>query len=135
MNPWPPTGYKEMRLVDPFEIHVGPVFECGTRGARSFLFRVSEQHTNRRLVVHGGMLLTLADLTLGAAAIDACDEPSVTLGMQTQFLKSARIGEIIEVKPELVRRTRALLFIRGDFKVGGEVVFTANSVWKLLGRD
>src|SRR5215469_10204528 len=127
MSAWPPEGYAQMRLVDPFEIHVGPVFETGPRGERSFLFRVDEQHTNRRLVVHGGMLLTLADLTLGAAAIDVSDEPSVTLGMQTQFLKPARVGDVIEVKPEVVRRTRALIFIRGDFRLTGEVIFTAGS--------
>jgi hypothetical protein len=53
--------------------------------------------------------------------------------MQSQFLAPAPLGQIIEVKPELTRRTRSMLFIRGDFTVNGEIVMTASSVWKLLG--
>jgi uncharacterized protein (TIGR00369 family) len=136
MSDWPPADFTAVDLVDPFEIHVGPAYQQGQPGERRFAFRVDHRHVNRRNVVHGGMLLTFADLALGAAAWDFTDRaPCVTLGMQTQFLKSAQIGDVIEVKPELMRRTRALLFIRGDFNVAGEAVFMASSVWKLLGQD
>ena len=135
MSDWPPPGYVQTNLLDPFEIHVGPVFEQGPRGGRQFVFLVDERHVNRRGILHGGMFMTFADLTLGAVAADAADgAPTVTLGIQTQFLKSARSGDIVAVRPEIVRRTRALLFIRGDFTVRGEVVFAAASVWKLLGQ-
>jgi uncharacterized protein (TIGR00369 family) len=91
---------------------------------------------NRRGVLHGGMFMTLADMTLGQAVWDLTDKtPCVTLNMQTHFLKPAAKGDVIQVTPELVRRTRALVFMRGDFKVRGETVFTASTVWKLLGKD
>jgi uncharacterized protein (TIGR00369 family) len=136
MSGWPRPDYVAIDLVDPFEIHVGPAYQHGPAGVRRFAFRIDERHVNRRGVVHGGMLLTFADMALGAAAWDFTDRaPCVTLGMQTQFLKSARIGNIVDVKPELLRRTRALLFIRGDFTVDGETIFTAASVWKLLGQS
>lgn len=136
MSAWPRPGYSEISLVDPFEVHVGPAYQQGAPGSRRFAFRVDERHVNRRGVVHGGMMLTFADLALGAAAWDLTDRaPCVTLGMQTQFLKPAHIGDIVEVQPQLLRRTRALLFLRGDFLVESEAVFTATSVWKLLGQD
>jgi uncharacterized protein (TIGR00369 family) len=136
MSDWPSPGFTAVDLIDPFEIHVGPAYQQGEPGHRRFAFRVDDRHVNRRNVVHGGMLLTFADLALGAAAWDFTDRaPSVTLGMQTQFLKSAQIGDVIEVKPELMRRTRALIFIRGDFRVANDTVFIASSVWKLLGQD
>jgi uncharacterized protein (TIGR00369 family) len=136
MSTWPRPDFNEINLVDPFEIHVGPAYQQGAAGSRCFAFRVDERHVNRRGVLHGGMLLTFADLSLGAAAWDMTDRaPCVTLGMQTQFLKSARIGDVVEVQPRLLRRTRALLFLRGDFMVGSEAIFTATSVWKLLGQD
>jgi uncharacterized protein (TIGR00369 family) len=132
----PLPGYIPTKLVDPFEIFVGPVFETGAPGARHFIFRVDERHVNMRGVLHGGMLMTYADLTLGAAVWDATDyAPSVTLNMHTQFLKPAHAGDIVEVTPMLTRKTRALVFMRGDFTVAGETVFTAESVWKLLGQD
>jgi uncharacterized protein (TIGR00369 family) len=131
----PPPGYTETRLTDPFEIHVGPVFEKGEDRKR-YALRVDERHVNMRGVVHGGMLMTLADAALGQAAWAFTDHaPSVTLNMQTHFLRPAKAGDLIEVVPELTRRTRALLFIRGDFTVDGEIIMTASSVWKLLGQD
>jgi uncharacterized protein (TIGR00369 family) len=132
----PLPGYVPTKLVDPFEIFVGPVFETGAPGSRRFIFRVDERHVNGRGVLHGGMLMTFADLALGAAVWDATDyAPSVTLNMHTQFLKPSRAGDIVEVTPVLTRKTRALVFMRGDFTVAGETVFTAESVWKLLGKD
>ena len=59
----------------------------------------------------------------------------MTISMQSQFLKPARAGDRIEVTPELVRRTRSLMFLRGDFLVEEDVIYSATSVWKLLGQD
>ena len=136
MSAWPRPGFVAMDLVDPFEVFVGPAYQEGAPGERCYAFQIDARHVNRRDVVHGGMLLTFADLALGAAAWDLTDRaPCVTLSMQTEFLKPARIGDIVEVRPRCLRRTRALLFLRGDFTVEGEAIFAAQSVWKLLGKD
>lgn len=132
----PPPGFTETHLIDPFELHVGPVFEQGEKGARRFAFIIDERHVNMRGVIHGGMLMTFADAALGQAAWDACDHANcVTLNMQTQFLAPAKAGDLVEVAPVLTRRTRSLIFLRGDFTVGGEAIFIASSVWKILGQD
>ena len=131
-----PEGFAEVRLIDPFEIHVGPAYGEGEKGARRYAFRVAAHHCNLRGVVHGGMLMTFADLALGQAVWEATDNASVvTLNMQVQFMAPAREGDLVEVRPELTRRTRGMVFMRGDFTVGGETVMTAQSVWKLLGKE
>jgi len=131
-----PEGFTEVRLVDPFELHVGPAFSQGETGTKRYAFQVQAHHCNLRGVMHGGMLMTLADLTLGQAVWDVTDRAhSVTLNMQHQFIKAANEGDWIEVVPELTRRTRAFVFMRGDFTVNGEIVMTTSSVWKLLGQD
>ena len=130
------AGYRATKLIDPFENFVGPLYETGEGIDRRYAFVVDERHVNMRGVIHGGMLMTLADMTLGQTAWDACDHANcVTLSMQSQFLKTARTGDIVEVKPQVTRRTRSLIFIRGDFEVEGELIFCVASVWKLLGRD
>ena len=132
----PPPGFTQTKLIDPFEIHVGPVFEQGPKGARRFAFVIDERHVNMRGIIHGGMLMTFADAALGQAAWDACDHANcVTLNMQSQFLAPAKAGDQIEVAPVLTRRTRSLIFLRGDFMVRGETIFTVSSVWKILGQD
>ena len=130
-----PEVFAKIELVDPFELHVGPAFVRGGKGARRYAFIPQPHHCNMRGVVHGGMLMTLADMTFGQAVWDMTDNAlCVTINMQTQFLKSVREGELIEVAPEMTRRTRSLVFMRGDFTVGKDIVMTASSVWKLLGK-
>jgi uncharacterized protein (TIGR00369 family) len=129
------AGFVETKLVDPFEIFIGPVFERGAPGEKTFALPIDERHVNARGVIHGGMLMTFADCALGQAVWDVTDRaPSVTLNMQGQFLKTARTGDVVLVKPELIRRTNAFVFMRGDFKVKDEPVFAVTSVWKLLGQ-
>ena len=131
-----PPGFTQTHLVDPFELHVGPIFEQGEKGARRFGFRVEARHVNMRGVIHGGMLMTFADAALGQAAWDACDRAAcVTLNMQSQFLAPAKEGDWIDVAPVLTRRTRSLIFLRGDFTVGGATIYSVSSVWKILGAD
>lgn len=133
---WPIEGFAPIDLVDPFEIFVGPVFEQGAVGAKTFAIRVDGRHVNRRGILHGGMLLTLADLTHGQAVWDLTDKsPCVTLNMQSHFVRPAAEGDIVTITPQLVRRTRGLVFMRGDCIVRSETIFSASSVWKLLGHD
>ena len=130
----PLPGFVPTALVDPFEIYVGPLFEQGPTSAKTYAIRVDARHVNRRQIMHGGMFMTLADMTLGQAVWDLTDKaPCVTLNMQSHFLRPAHEGDIVQVVPELVRRTRGLVFMRGDFTVAGEIVYTASTVWKLLG--
>jgi uncharacterized protein (TIGR00369 family) len=135
-NTPPLPGFAPTHLIDPFEIYVGPVFDSGTIGSKTYALCVEARHVNKRGVLHGGMLMTLADLTLGQAVWDATENaPCATLNMQSHFLRPAKMGDIVQVTPQLVRRTRALVFMRGDFMVEGETIFTAARVWKLLGQD
>lgn len=131
-----PEGFRPTELIDPFEIFVGPVFERGEGIARRYAMPVDERHVNMGGNIHGGALLTFADMTIGQTVWDATGKaPCVTMSMQTQFLKAAKIGDLLEVTPAITRVTRSLVFARGDFMIGSEIVFTAQSVWKLLGRD
>jgi len=136
MTPAPPPGFTLTHLIDPFELHVGPIVEQGVKGSRRFAFVVDARHINMRGILHGGMLMSFADAALGQAAWDACDHARcVTLNMQSQFIAPAKAGDLVEVAPVLTRRTRSLMFLRGDFTVRGETIYSVSSVWKLLGQD
>src|SRR5690242_12656868 len=132
----PPAGFTRTELVDPFEIHVGPVFERGSKGARRFALIIDERHLNMRGIIHGGMLMTFADAAFGQAAWDACDHADVvTLNMQSQFLAPARDGDWIQVAPVLTRRTKSMIFLRGDFTVENAPIYSVSSDLKILGVD
>jgi uncharacterized protein (TIGR00369 family) len=125
------------RLADEgFIDHVGPLFvRPGADGFRSFGFVAETRHANLIGLVHGGMLMTLADRALGVAAWDAAGgRPSVTIQFDMQFVAASRMGDFVEVRPELVRLTSSLVFMRGAALVGDRVVAAANGVWKILER-
>lgn len=129
-----PDGYDTAMLYDPFEIFVGPIFDQRKRGSYKFAFRVDERHVNLGGICHGGMLMTFADSSLGFTAGSTIQSMNyVTVSMQANFLKPAQLGDLVEVAPQITRTTRELVFVRGDFRVGEELVMTAASLWKILG--
>lgn len=131
-----PPGFRLTELADPFEIFIGPVFEQGEGLGRRYALRLDERHRNMGGNAHGGVLMTFADLTLGQIVWEATARAAVvTMNMQTQFLTAAKSGDLLEVTPEITKMTRSLIFARGDYRVGDSLIFTAQSVWKLLGRD
>ena len=139
----PPEGYTEIDLIEPYEALLGPMFEkrlpepgpdLEGEGNWSYAFYVDERHLNWSDNCHGGMLLSFADAVLGAAAW-RCDRtgPCVTLSTQASFLSSGKLGDLVEVRPEIVRKTRDILFVRGDFEVDGLALLTVTSLWKVIG--
>ena len=111
----------------------GPVYHRGETGARSFAFRAEEKHGNLVGIVHGGMLVTFADRALSIAARDAIDGAGcVTIEMTLQFVGAARIGDIVETTPEIVRRTGSLIFLRTVLTCEGRPLAAISGIWKVL---
>ena len=115
---------------------VGPLWTRRDGDAAAFGFRAEPKHANLIGVVQGGMLMTFGDRALGVAAWEAAQNRAcVTIQFDMQFISSTGIGEFVEVRPELVRRTRSLVFLRGMLTAASRVVATANGVWKILGQS
>lgn len=112
---------------------VGPVFLRASDGA--YAFRAEQKHANLVGLVHGGMLMSVADRALGVAAMRAADGANcVTIELGVQFVGAGRLGDWIEARPEVVRRTSSLVFLRGEVVCGDRVVATASGIWKILRR-
>ncbi|NIJ42937.1 acyl-coenzyme A thioesterase PaaI-like protein [Parvibaculum indicum] len=131
-----PEGFTPTDLGDPFEAHVGPLFERETDdGTRVAAFYVDERHLNEYGELHEGMLMTFADAYLGGAAHRATEGKScVTLSLQASVTGTARTGDLVTCRTWVDRKTRAIVFISGSFTVGEETVMTATSLWKVLGE-
>lgn len=127
-----PPGWTRAAQYDPFEAHLLPFFERRVDGVREYATVLDERHLNAASVAHGGVLMTFADAVLGYAIWDVTDQAHcVTVSQQTQFLSAATAGELIQCRPVVVRKTREIVFVRGDFFCGERAVFTASAVWKL----
>ena len=83
--------------------------------------------------VHGGVLMTFADIALGLGVVDAArTRDCVTLQIQMQFAATAPIGSFLTCRPELVRRTSQIVFVRGLIMAGDRTIASADGMWKLL---
>ena len=115
---------------------VGPVWMKKREDGADFAFLAEKKHHNRRGVVQGGMMMTFADRSLGMTAWYANGKvPQATVHLDVHFIDAVQIGEFVEAKCRVVRRTRSLIFMSGEFVVGARTVATANGVWKALGKN
>jgi len=136
-----PEGYEEIDQgshPDFFGRHAGP-FYCkrapNPNGDEALWFGVviEEHHTNGHRRGHGGLIMTLADEALGAAAWEAADDhPSVTIGLQVNFIGAVREGALLECVADTVERTRGMVFVQGRVWADGKVIANATGTWKLL---
>lgn len=111
-------GWMTWELRDPtrFNAQFGP-FLLRVEGDLARVRMTPEhRHSNLSNAVHGGVLMSFADMALFAAArgfglIEA--GAAVTLDLSTHFIGRGEIGRPIEAQVELLRETGRLLFLRG----------------------
>ena len=114
---------------------VGPFWTRQVGDRHFFAFLAEPKHHNRRGVVQGGMLMTFADRSMGMTCWYANErQPQATVQLDMHFIDAVQVGEFVEAKCKVVRRTRALVFMSGELVVGDRVVATAKGVWKTLGK-
>jgi acyl-coenzyme A thioesterase PaaI-like protein len=128
---WEPYGNDD----DGFIGLIGPWWMRKHGDSYLYAFKAEPKHHNRRSVVQGGMLMTFADRSMGLTCWYANErQPQATVQLDMHFIDAVQIGEFIECKCHVVRRTRSLVFMSGELVAGGRVVATANGVWKTLGK-
>ena len=114
---------------------VGPFWARPSGDSFLYAFKAESKHHNRRGVVQGGMLMTFADRSMGMTCWYANErQPQATVQLDMHFIDAVQVGEFVEAKCTVVRRTRSLVFMAGELVVGTRVVATANGVWKTLGK-
>lgn len=100
----------------PFVQMIGARFEEWREGYVRMSLVVEEKHTNPNGVMHGGVLTTLMDETLGAvvASVRGMDvmraAPHATVEMNVSFLAGARPGDEIIVEGRALKVGRSVAF-------------------------
>jgi acyl-coenzyme A thioesterase PaaI-like protein len=80
------------------------------------------------------MLMTFTDRSMGMTCWYANGRvPQATVQLDVQFVEAVQIGEFVEAHCRVVRRTRSVIFMAAELKVGERIVATATGLWKTLG--
>lgn len=121
---------------------VGPFWRRRQAQGLELGLLVEERHSNNHLgTIHGGVVMTFADIALGSGVLNKLREnlsapppPVVTTSLQTQFIAVAHIGDFIHCQPEAIYQGKQLVFVRGLIKSGEKLISSAEGIWKILDK-
>lgn len=130
-----PPGFAPLERVSPFNDLVGPLYLKRERGDVTIGLRVADKHRNRRDIVHGGMICTLADFAMGMAC-SLAREPElrvVTTSLSVDFAGNTRPGDWIEARVALLRVGRRMTFANCLVWRESERIAQASGAFLVLG--
>jgi len=98
-----------------------------------FSLEVKEIHLNTGKIAHGGFLSTIADTGMGTAAHQvAGDRRCVTINLDLKFITAAQLGERLNGKVKILKKTRTLVFITCEISNAKDIIVSASGTWKIL---
>lgn len=130
-----PDAYVVSDPLDPHETLAGPFYERKDGPISEVYLLAERKHCNTSGVVHGGLLMTMADLALCAACRDGLDGArAITVSLNAEFLAAGLEGDFVSAKAELTRRGKSMAFARCILSAGDRRIMTASAVTKLAPR-
>jgi uncharacterized protein (TIGR00369 family) len=104
-------------------------------GTARLVVEVDERHLNPAGTVHGGMLATLVDATMGAAVRSAVDgEVPATSQLTLTYLRPGRPGRLV-VTAEVRKRGTNLTVVEAGVEQDGKPLVHALATFALVGSD
>ena len=108
-------------------------------GASRCLLTVTDAHTNRHGVLHGGIAATLLDNAMGATGSLTVDEtgrtPFLTISMNVNFIAPAHPEQHLTATGRVTGGGRATLFLSSELVADdGTLIATATGVYRKVGR-
>ncbi len=130
-----PDAYEVSDPADPHETLTGPFYQRKGGPIGEVYLLAERRHCNAGGMLHGGLLMTLADLALCAACRDGLTgERAITVSLNAEFLSAGKDGDFIEAKAELTRRGATLAFARCVVNAGDRQLLTASIVTRRVPR-
>ncbi|MEO1135759.1 MAG: PaaI family thioesterase [Pseudomonadota bacterium] len=133
-TPPAPEGWVSQSHSETFSGRAGPYYFRREGGPAGVGFFAKAHHANLGGIVHGGALLTLADMALW----DICRREvgvfnGVTVTLNAEFVGAGPVGAFIEATGDMVKAGRKLMFARGLIAANGEALMSFSGTLKRLG--
>jgi uncharacterized protein (TIGR00369 family) len=129
-----PAGFERLKRGGPYMASLGSMY-CKRDGDQIVIaMRIDERHTNMRGIVHGGMLASLADSSLGLGLALSCDNRHsfVTVNLSTDFIDAARPGDWVEAHVNIGRIGSRVAFADCTLLVGERRILRASGVFAVM---
>jgi uncharacterized protein (TIGR00369 family) len=130
-----PVGFRRVRFAgEAFNVLIGPIyFKRDAEDAMRLGFRVQQGHCNPAGLLHGGMMMTMADMTAGFVAgfKAGIDKFLPTINMTFDFVSPGKAGQWIDCSGEIVKVTRNMVFATVALHCGSEQLLRASCIMKI----
>jgi acyl-CoA thioesterase len=102
----------------PFVRDLGVEFVSADHGRAVLALNLAPRHLNSWSVAHGGVLMTLLDVTMAVAgrSLDAFAGGGVTVEMKTNFLQPANAGTRLIAVGIAYHRSNSMAFCSGEVR-------------------
>ncbi len=120
-----------------FVDHAGPLYWVPDKDNFAVGFRVEARHVNPAGIVHGGMMVTAADMTiaLGTRLLADIEVFLPTVHLDCDFLAPGRLGDWIEGRARVWRTTRRFAFAGCTLEARGETLLRASALLSIPRAD
>ncbi|WP_427788871.1 PaaI family thioesterase [Brevundimonas diminuta] len=124
------AGWQTYNLRDTFDVVVGPFYaKPDPDGQMRCAFRAEQKHMNSGGRMHGGCLMTFADIAMFQIAYQEMEGASgVTVQLDSAFIDGAYVGELIEATGQVTKAGKSLIFVRGQITTGERILMTFSGV-------
>ena len=131
----PPAGFEPQLSAGGYSRHNGPFYQklVGQENYRGFY--VLDRHCNSMGIAHGGLLVSFADALLGMAVYRVTRLAPITVRLTTDFTASARRGEWVEGKGQVIDTRDDVIFVSAQIYVADNTVLSAQGVFKAQSRS
>jgi uncharacterized protein (TIGR00369 family) len=95
---------------------------------------IQDFHLNSGGITHGGFIMTLMDSGLGTSVYQSLggEKKIATISLDVKFVAPSHEGDILFGSAKIIKKTRSMVFVRGELQVEGHVVATGDGIWKIL---
>jgi acyl-coenzyme A thioesterase 13 len=130
-----PAGFAPLFRNSPYTDAIGPLYYRKEGDDLVIAIRALEKHANARGLVHGGLLLTIADIALGYSMAFREDPPAslITANLTADFAGNAKIGDWIEVHVDVQKSGARLGFANAYLVVNDQRILRASGVYMRAG--
>lgn len=131
----PPRGFVARLPGTTFNDTMGPIFASESGPPWRLGLFAAAKHGNPHGLLDGGLIMALADHAIGFNIFRSVEGGTsfATVSLNVDFVAGGRLGEWIEAVPEIVRKTKTLVFAKAHITANSErLLATASGVWKFV---
>lgn len=127
-----PDGFEPIISANSFGGRNGPIYEKCQDNVWVRGFLSEDKHANVAGVVHGGMLMTFADIVLSRAVLEVMQPPFVTMRMVSDFVSPAIIGSWVEGRARVLTLNDGVCHVEGEISARGKICLQVSGQFKKL---